>query len=174
MTNTHDLSVHPRRSLFVWGLFCAVAGMIFLAYALTSLANGRGEFVMPLDDTYIHFQYARQIAAGQFYVYNPGLPPTSGATSFLYPYVLAFGVLLGFQGLNLGLWAMGVGALALTGSIWLVYLLVRMIGEVEWLAVGIALAFGIVAGVMAFHEWYGNRVGGAIGAGDAVCSNPFR
>ncbi len=49
---------------------------------------------MPLDDAYIHFQYARSIATGQPYAYNPGLPPTSGATSFLYPYLLALGYLI--------------------------------------------------------------------------------
>lgn len=71
---------------------------------------------MPLDDVYIHFQYARQIAQGQPYVYNDGQPPTSGATSFLYPFWLAFGYRLGFTGLNLALWALisGAGALALT------------------------------------------------------------
>ena len=64
-------------------MFCALAGLIFLAYACASLIAGRGEFVMPLDDVYIHFQYAKQIALGQPYIYNPGLQPTSGATSFI-------------------------------------------------------------------------------------------
>src|SRR5215510_3257435 len=99
MTHEISLSVSRRRSLFIWGLFCAVSGAIFLAYALASRAVGRGDYVMPLDDVYIHFQYARQLAAGQPYVYNPGLPPSSGATSFLYPYILAVGYLIGFQGL---------------------------------------------------------------------------
>ncbi len=76
---------------------------------------------MPLDDAYIHFQYARQLADGEPYVYNPGEAPTSGATSFIYPYVLAVGYLLGFKGLNLGLWAMGVGTSTLLLSGWLIY-----------------------------------------------------
>src|SRR5512145_661208 len=107
--------VSRGRPLLVWGICCTLAGVVFLAYVCASLTAGRGEPVMPLDDVYIHFQYAKQIAAGQPYVYNPGLPPSSGATSFLYPYLLAVGYLLGFQGLNLGLWAMGLGALALAG-----------------------------------------------------------
>src|SRR5688572_29928960 len=104
-------SVSRRRSLFIWAGCCALAGLVFLAYGFASLAAGRGEYVMPLDDVYIHFQYARQINVGQPYVYNPGLPPTSGATSFLYPYLLAIGDLIGFRGLTLGVWAMGLGAL---------------------------------------------------------------
>lgn len=113
---------------------------------------------MPLDDVYIHFQYAKQMAVGQFYIYNPGLPPTSGATSFLYPYVLAAGYLLGFQGLNLGLWAMGVGALALAESMWLVYRLVQVTGGANWLAMGVALAFG-VNGTVSWHFMSGMETG---------------
>ncbi len=85
------------RRLFIWLLFCLVTGAIFLTYAFASRTVGRGEFVLPLDDVYIHFQYARQLANGQPYIYNPGQPPTSGATSFIYPYILAVGYLLGFQ-----------------------------------------------------------------------------
>ncbi|MEZ4666719.1 MAG: hypothetical protein R3E39_02150 [Anaerolineae bacterium] len=158
MNRQVDLSVHRRRSLFLWAVFCATAGIVFLAYALTSLANGHGEFVMPLDDVYIHFQYAKQIASGQFYVYNPGLPPTSGATSFLYPYVLAAGYLAGFQGLNLGLWAMSVGAVAVAVSMWLVYRLVWMMGTARWLAVVLALAFG-VSGPVVWHFMSGMETG---------------
>ncbi|MBA3871928.1 MAG: hypothetical protein H0X30_22505, partial [Anaerolineae bacterium] len=113
---------------------------------------------MPLDDVYIHFQYARQMAAGQPYIYNPGLPATSGATSFLYPYVLAIGYLIGFQGLKLGLWAMSVGAAALVCAMWLVYKLVRLLGTGEWLAVLVAVAFG-VSGPVAWHFMSGMETG---------------
>ncbi|MBZ0284962.1 MAG: hypothetical protein K8L97_29775 [Anaerolineae bacterium] len=147
-----------RRSLFIWVLFCMVSGATLLAYAGASLAVGRGVFVMPLDDVYIHFQYARQLANGQPYVYNPGLPPSSGATSFLYPYLLAIGYLLGFQGLNLGLWAMLMGYAALAGSAWLVYQLVRGQGGAAWLALGIALAFE-VNGAVAWHFMSGMETG---------------
>ncbi len=158
MNNILQSSVGRRRSLFIWALFCILGGVTFLAYALTSMANGRGEVVMPLDDVYIHFQYARQLAVGQPYVYNPGLPATSGATSFLYPYVLAIGYLIGFQGLKLGLWAMGVGAVALACSMWQVYKLVRRFGAHEWLAVLVAVAFG-VNGSVAWHFMSGMETG---------------
>ncbi len=156
--NKRMSSVSGRRSLVIWTLFCVIAGATFLAYAASGKANSHGAFVMPLDDVYIHFQYARQMAAGQPYVYNPDLPPTSGATSFLYPYVLAIGYLIGFQGLSLGLWAMGVGALALVSAMWLVYKLVRLLDTGEWLAVMVALAFG-VNGSIAWHFMSGMETG---------------
>lgn len=146
------------RSLLIWTLFCALAGAVFLAYALASLAAGRGQFVMPLDDVYIHFQYAKQMANGQPYVYNPGQPPTSGATSFLYPFVLAAGYLIGFQGLNLGLWAMIVGALALLGTLWLVYKTALAFDSPDWLAVMTALIFGLT-GAVNWHFMSGMETG---------------
>ncbi len=147
-----------RRSLFIWLLCCLVAGAVFVVYVLASLAAGRGEFVLPLDDVYIHFQYARQMASGQPYVYNPGQPPTSGATSFIYPYVLALGYLLGFQALRLSLWAMIVGALALAGSLWLVYRLLKAYDAPDWLAVLTALIFGLT-GAVNWHFMSGMETG---------------
>src|SRR5687768_10490778 len=142
-------SVSRGRSLFIWGLCCVIAGVVFLVYLAASLAAGQGQILMPLDDVYIHFQYAHQIAAGQPYVYNPGLPPTSGATSFLYPYLLAIGDLIAFKGLNLGLWAMGIGALALAGSTGLVYRLGRLYAS-RRLALPIAVAF-VLNGPVSWH-----------------------
>jgi hypothetical protein len=158
MNSDTGSSVSRRRSLFVWGLFCALAGAIFLAYVFASLAAGRGELVMPLDDVYIHFQYARQIAVGQPYIYNPGGPPSSGATSFLYPYLLAIGYWLGFQGLNLGLWALGLGAVALVGATELVYRLARTFAAPEWLAILVAVTFEII-GPVAWHFMSGMETG---------------
>ena len=79
--------------------------------------------VMPLDDTYIHFQYARSIADGIPFQYNPGQPATSGATSLLYPVILAAGYLLGFQAERLAWWALAIGILSWLGSAWLVFLI---------------------------------------------------
>ena len=112
---------------------------------------------MPLDDVYIHFQYAHQLANGQPYVYNPGLPPTSGATSFLYPYGLAVGVLLGYDGLRLGLWAMMVGAVALAISGGLVFALGRRYAR-DAVAALFAFAF-VLAGPVSWHYMSGMETG---------------
>ncbi len=146
------------RNHLTWLLCCVVAGLVLVIYVSASRAAGRGEILLPLDDVYIHFQYARQLANGQPYVYNPGQPPTSGATSFLYPYVLAIGYTLGFQGLNLGLWAMLIGALALLGSVWLVYWLAREFNGPDWLAVLVSLIFGLT-GAVQWHFMSGMETG---------------
>ncbi len=153
-------SVSRRRSLFILLLCALLALLVFVVYASVSAKVGGGQVVMPLDDAYIHFQYAHQIAAGQPYVYNPGLPPTSGATSFLYPYILALGDLIGFHGLSLGLWAMGIGALALAISAWLVYRIVRLTAP-DWLAVIFAAAFAL-DGWIEWHFMSGMETGVAI------------
>jgi hypothetical protein len=45
--------------------------------------------VSPLDDAYITYQYARQMAQGHPYQYNTGDPPTTGMTSPLFGFLLA-------------------------------------------------------------------------------------
>lgn len=110
------MSVAGRNCLLWAGLaaWCVLGALLSITLGR---AAGGGEMLMPLDDVYIHFQYARQLALGQPYVYNAGEPPTSGATSFLYPYVLAAGYALGFQGRVLGEWAVIVGWAALGGAV---------------------------------------------------------
>jgi hypothetical protein len=116
---------HWSFDLTAWTCLCVTIGIICLMYLSLGLAASRGPLLMPLDDTYIDFQYARQMAHGEFYVYNPGDGPTSGATSLLYIPLLAVGYRLGFSGLSLAYWAVAIGALALLASGWLVYQLVR-------------------------------------------------
>jgi hypothetical protein len=147
-----------RQALIAWALCCLLAGGVFLVYAITSLTVGRGQYVMPLDDVYIHFQYAKQMALGQPYVYNPGQPPTSGATSFLYPFILAFGYLIGFQGLNLGIWAMSIGALALACSAYLMVLLARALNAPYWLSL-IGAAIFALSGPIEWHFMSGMETG---------------
>lgn len=122
--NKPFLSSHG--DFWVWVLLCVLIGgiaLIFLAIGIK--ASGGDTLIMPLDDTYIHFQYARQMASGELYVYNPGDKPTSGATSFLYSPLLALGYLLGFHSLQLGYWAVGLGALFHLLSAGLIYRMVQ-------------------------------------------------
>lgn len=145
-------SAHAGR--FVWLAACLIAAFTFIVYWMTGTAAGGVDApVMPLDDVYIHFQYARQMANGQPYVYNPGLPPTSGASSLIYPFVLALGALLGFHDLRLGIWAMLVGAFAFAISINLVYRISRLRTSVAVSALA-ALVFG-VSGAFAWHAMSG-------------------
>lgn len=133
-----------------WLALCVAVGLAVVLYLSASLAVSRSPVLMPLDDTYIHFQYARQLAHGHPMIYNPGDPATSGGTSLLYPPVLAVGYLAGFTGWRLALWAVAVGSLAFLGSAWLVYLIARdnplRAGEKRQHGVALALALAYAVG----------------------------
>jgi hypothetical protein len=131
---------------------CIAAGMAFLWFS-DAARGAAGGTVLPLDDAYIHLQYARQIAAGQPFVYNPGESPTSGATSLLYPFLLASGALFGLRDLSLGVWALVIGVCAYAASIFLVYRIGRVWAGFVY-ALAPASAFGI-SGLFAWHAMSG-------------------
>ena len=62
----------------------------------------------PLDDVYIHFDFARSIAQGHPFEWTAGNGYSSGATSLVYPFVLAIGYFIGFRGVWLGVVAAGL------------------------------------------------------------------
>lgn len=148
----------PQNKWFIGTLFIAIAIITLLIYVFTSLDAGQGDLLMPLDDVYIHFQYARQLATGHPYQYNLIDPPTSGATSLLYPYLLAFGYLIGFKGLWLGLWAMILGTFTFIMSQWAVYRLCKALDVPQWLSLLTAISFGLT-GSIAWHFMSGMETG---------------
>lgn len=87
-----------------------------------------GRLAPPLDDTFIHFQYARQMAAGHPFEYNTGDPPSSGASSFIYPFLLAPAFLLGLDGQKPLLFADLLNFLSHLGSVLLLYGLALRLG----------------------------------------------
>jgi hypothetical protein len=78
------------------------------------LARAGGPAV-PLDDAYIHFQYARSIAELHPFRYTAGAAPTPGATSLLWPLALMPFYALGLhgEGLVFAAWALGWVSLGL-------------------------------------------------------------
>lgn len=68
---------------------------------LASAADWSG----PLDDVFIHFDFARASARGHPFEWSEGNGYSSGGTSLLYPFVLSVGYLLGFRKLSLMVWA---------------------------------------------------------------------
>lgn len=67
------------------------------------------------DDTFIHLQYAKHLAAGQGFVFNPG-EPVYGSTSPLWVMALATGMAMGIEGL---LVSKLLGALATLAALFL-------------------------------------------------------
>ncbi|MDD7940940.1 hypothetical protein PHK61_21195 [Actinomycetospora lutea] len=81
----------------VWGLG-ALSLVVALGFLLANAAYNQGRFSPPLDDVYIHLQYARQMGLGEFLRYQAGAPVTTGASSLLYVLVLGAAAALGATG----------------------------------------------------------------------------
>ncbi len=80
-----------------------------------------GYWSAPLDDVFIHFDFARSIARGHPFEWSQGAGYSSGGTSLLYPFVLALGLPFGFDGLRLMEWAAVVACV----SVWWLLVLGR-------------------------------------------------
>jgi hypothetical protein len=93
-------------------LYLALAAGVGALAAKKILALA-GAPAVPLDDSYIHFQFARSFAEGHPFVYSPGTAAVPGATSLLWPLLLALPELIGAHGLDLIPWVWGFGFLAL-------------------------------------------------------------
>lgn len=72
----------------------------------------------PLDDVFIHYDFARSTARGAPFNWVDGNGYSSGGTSLLYPFVLAAGYLLGFRGLALGIWAGIIACVGTFATLW--------------------------------------------------------
>jgi hypothetical protein len=91
------------------------AGATLLAYkTIHGVIAKVGHAAAPLDDTYIHFQYARAFAEGHPFRYQAGEPVSTGATSFLWPLILGVFHAVGFRGnaLMWPAWLLAFAALA--------------------------------------------------------------
>jgi hypothetical protein len=127
------------------------AGACVLHAALTFYGSlhrqTHGVWSAPLDDVFIHFDYARATARGYPFQWSEGNGFSSGNTSVAYPFVLAFGYLVGFRGLSIMLWAAMVACTATLGFLlaaarlteplgrWAKYLIppaVLSVGALDW------------------------------------------
>ncbi|MFQ3567242.1 MAG: hypothetical protein SNJ59_09595 [Aggregatilineales bacterium] len=90
-------------------------GLMALAATLTALYVFSAGGGFPLDDSWIHQTYARNLATTGIWSFVPGVP-SAASTSPLYTVVLAFGYVVGVP---YTLWTHGVGAvvLGLTGIV---------------------------------------------------------
>ncbi len=91
-----------------WWLVLGTCVLAFITTRAVLEATG-GEPAVPLDDAYIHFQFARSFAELTPFVYTSATAPTPGATSLAWPGVLAIFYALGFHGTSIiwPAWALG-------------------------------------------------------------------
>lgn len=116
---TEEPQGSPPRGLLPWltrswafwdaALYPTFAGACVLyaamAFYRSMHAQTGGVWSAPLDDGFIHFDYARASARGFPFEWSEGNGFSSGNTSVLYPFVLSIGYLVGFRGLLLMQWA---------------------------------------------------------------------
>ena len=90
LSNVAPILRRVDRPLFVaWAAACTLASArAFYGYMLKQTG---GEWSAPLDDVFIHFDYARATARGHPFEWVDGNGYSSGNTSLLYPFVLALG-----------------------------------------------------------------------------------
>ncbi len=102
---------HDTLAYALWAMWCTLfAASAFYGYMLVQTG---GMWSAPLDDVFIHFDYARSFARGYPYQWSEGNGYSSGNTSLTYPMVLGAGYWLGFRELNLMLWAAIVACLSI-------------------------------------------------------------
>jgi hypothetical protein len=84
--------IFSRKSFPSHKLNLALLAVLLLAalgyFLQTSLAITNGRLGVPLDDSWIHYQFARNLASGSGFSYNPG-QPTPGSTAPLWTLILA-------------------------------------------------------------------------------------
>jgi hypothetical protein len=143
------------------------AGWLYVALAaLATLASGRlfygymlhqtgGEWSAPLDDVFIHFDYARATARGAPFQWTEGNGYSSGNTSLSYPFVLAFGYWLGFRSSSLMMWAAVVASMATLGFLWS---LPRLFGALPRATHFLAIAGIFSVGALSWSLWSGMEV----------------
>lgn len=150
----------PKDRVVAWFSAAYALATLLLARAQITaiLAKGNGP-TGALDDTYIHMQYARAFAEGHPLRYFEGAPVSTGATSILWPLVLAPFHAAGADGARI-LWpAWLLSYAALFG-------LAREIEALTRPLCGLTIAFGAGALALAFG-------GFAWGAGSGMEAVPF-
>ncbi len=127
---------------------CVTLGLAIWARSRVLAASG-GSLGAPLDDSYIHFQFARSFARFHPFEYVPGLPRVPGATSLLWPALLTPAIWLGASGTGLvGVtWVLGFGSLL--GQASEVYLSSR-----RFLSRPLAFAAGLLVLTFSANTWF--------------------
>lgn len=117
-----------------------------IATIYLTIATTENQIVAPLDDAYIHFQYARQAAQGQLWHYNTNDPISTGTSSFLYPFILTTGFLLNLPDGAVAGFAIIIGAVAFAGATCFVHDLLARFGSSSliWVVVAAFMLTGAV------------------------------
>jgi hypothetical protein len=127
-------------------LLLAAAALVALAFIASMLSAAGGQFVPQVADLYLVCQYARAMADGHPFQYNPGEPASSGATSLLHTGMLAAAHRVGFRGEGLIAFAILSGAALYVATVKMAIDIGRRLGgrQEGWLAGALVVAGGPV------------------------------
>jgi hypothetical protein len=127
-----------------WEWLLAAVGALVAGGFLAAMLHSTGaRFVPQVVDLYLVCNYARAMAEGRPFQYNPGDPPSTGATSLLHTGLLAAAHRAGFRGEGLVAFAILTGAALYAGTIWMAYDIGRRLaGRREALLAGALVALG--------------------------------
>ncbi|HEY7253387.1 MAG TPA: hypothetical protein VIG37_23015 [Methylomirabilota bacterium] len=134
----------PRPEKDVRVLVAAVA-MVFV-FSLAIMALHANKTRLGLDDAYITYQYARNIAQGHGFVFNATDRPSLGTSAPLYALLLAAG---GFLGLGIPPLSIALGIASTSVALCLV---VCIAWECDRLSAGLVVA--LLASVGQLYWWY--------------------
>ncbi len=136
--------VWPRLEPALYAIWCgACAGFVAGLFRESMLVQTSGEYSAPLDDVWIHFDYARAAARGFPLQWSEGNGISSGNTSITYPFVLALGWLAGLRDERLMKWALVVAFVSVVAFLWLVGRLAVPVGRfARWLVPPTVLSLG--------------------------------
>jgi hypothetical protein len=124
-------------------LLAATAAAVAGGFLAAMLHATGARFVPQVVDLYLTANYARALAEGRPFQYNPGDPPSTGATSLLHTGVLAAAHRAGLQGEGLIAFAILTGALLYGATVWMAYDAGRRLrGRREGLLAGALVALG--------------------------------
>lgn len=117
--------------------------LLFLGFMLQATD---AHFVPQVVDLYVVCQYAKAMAEGHPFRYNPGEPPSTGSTSVLHTAILGLGHALGARGEGLVAFAVFFGAALYLGSIVVAGRIGRTLGDARdgMLAAGLVALGGPV------------------------------
>lgn len=101
---------------------------VVVAFLAAMLSSTSGRFVPQVVDLYVVCQYARAMAEGHPFLYNPGDPPSTGSTSLLYTAYLAMAHAAGIRGEALVAFAILTGAGLYLASVFLARRIGRRLG----------------------------------------------
>jgi hypothetical protein len=140
--------------------FSALEHQLFLSQARAVQHNPQppssiGMWSGPLDDVFIHFDFARSAARGFPFQWSEGNGYSSGGTSLLYPLILAIGYRIGYQGLGLMWWAGIVATVSVFAVLQVIPRALPNMSRLTWLIVP-PMLFSV--GALNWSLWSGMEV----------------